>query len=616
MIFKNLQQCVHALEANGDLIRIDQMMDANLEVGAIQRRVFAAKGPAILFTRIKNCQFPMLANLFGTRKRMRWLFQHSQKAIHALFALKKDPLHFLKNPSVLLKAPIAAANAIPKKVSSGPVLACTTKISHLPQLISWPQDGGAYITLPQVYTENTNSPGWIQSNLGMYRIQLSGNQYQQNKEIGLHYQIHRGIGFHHAAALKANQPFHVNIFVGGPPALTLAAIMPLPEGIPELAFAGALAGQRIPMIYGKSSLPMLSEADFCITGTVIPNYQLPEGPFGDHLGYYSLKHNFPVLRVEKVFHRKDAIWPFTTVARPPQEDSIIGEWIHEQTASLVPTVFSGIHHVHAVDAAGVHPLLLAIGSERYVPFCAEQQPQELLTGAFSLLGNTQTSLSKYVLITTECPDSPHLNIKDIPGFLQHMLERVLWERDVHVITQTTMDTLDYSGINLNQGSKVIIAACGAKKRKLGTGIPKNLSLPDSFKKLSGCLPGILVIEGPKHSAARNEHDPVMYHLAKMLTEQQNSDLESYPLIVVVDDAFFVCQHLDNFLWVTFTRSDPATDIYGTHAFIHCKHWGCKESLIIDARLKAHHASPLEPDLDIEKRVDRLGIKGMPLYGII
>jgi 4-hydroxy-3-polyprenylbenzoate decarboxylase len=616
MIFKNLQQCVHALEANGDLIRIDKMVDAKLEVGAIQRRVFAAKGPALLFTRIKDCQFPMLANLFGTKKRMRWLFQHSQKAIHALFALKKDPFHFIKDPSVLLKAPIAASCAIPRKVTTGPLLACTTQISQLPQLISWPQDGGAYITLPQVYSENPNIPGWIQSNLGMYRIQLSGNKYQQNKETGLHYQIHRGIGFHHAAALKVNKPFHVNIFVGGPPALTLAAIMPLPEGIPELAFAGALAGQRIPMIYGKAPLPMPSEADFCITGTVIPNYQLPEGPFGDHLGYYSLKHEFPVLRVEKVFHRKDAIWPFTTVARPPQEDSIIGEWIHEQTASLVPTVFSGIHHVHAVDAAGVHPLLLAIGSERYVPFCSEQKPQELLTGAFSLLGNTQTSLSKYVLITTETPDSPYLNIKDIPGFLKHMLERVQWERDVHVITQTTMDTLDYSGINLNQGSKVIIAACGAIKRKLGTEIPKNLFLPEPFKNLSYVLPGILVIEGPKHSTARNEHDPVMDHLANSLTEQKNPDLAAYPLIVVVDDSFFVCQHLDNFLWVTFTRSDPATDIYGTHAFIHCKHWGCKESLIIDARLKAHHAAPLEPDLEVEKRVDYLGTKGMPLYGII
>jgi len=616
MIFKNLAQCVHSLEKNGDLVRIDSQVDAYLEAGSIQRRVFEAGGPAILFTQVKACLFPMLANLFGTRKRIQWLFGHSQKNIQSIFSLKKDPFCFIKNPSVLLRGPIGAANAIPKKVSTGPVLSCKTQISKLPQLVSWPHDGGAYITLPQVYSEDVTCPGWMHSNIGMYRIQLSGNEYQQNREIGLHYQIHRGIGFHHAAALKTNKPFHVNIFVGGPPALTMAAIMPLPEGIPEIAFAGALAGHRIPMIYGKTPLPIVSEADFCISGTVIPNYQLPEGPFGDHLGYYSLKHDFPVLKVNQVFHRKNAIWPFTTVARPPQEDSMIGEWIHEQTASLVPSVFSGIHSVHAVDAAGVHPLLLAIGSERYVPFCVEKQPQELLTGAFALLGNTQTALSKYVWITTESSDAPGLKINDISGFFSHMLTRVQWERDVHVITQTTMDTLDYSGINLNQGSKVIIAACGSQKRTLGTSYPTNLSLPSFFTNIAICQPGILAIQGPKHSQPRNAHDPSMQELAKWLTDIKNPDLSLFPLIVIVDDADFVSQHFNNFLWVTFTRSDPATDIYGTDEFIHCKHWGCKHNLIIDARLKAHHASPLESDPDIEKRVDQLGIKGGPLYGVI
>jgi len=616
MIYRNLKQCVIDLETKGELIRIDNPVDAFIEIGAIQRRVFAASGPALLFTRVKNCQFPMLANLFGTKKRLHSLFQNTQKSIKSIFALKKDPLYFFKDPSVLFRAPIACSSAIPKKVSNGPVLFSNTKISNLPQLVSWPEDGGAYITLPQVYSEDVNSPGWMKSNIGMYRIQLSGNQFKQDQEVGLHYQIHRGIGFHHSAALKANKPFHVNIFIGGPPALTLAAIMPLPEGIPELAFAGILAGHRIPMIYGKTPLPFPAEADFCISGTVIPNYQLPEGPFGDHLGYYSLKHDFPVLRVNNVFHRKDAIWPFTTVARPPQEDSIIGSWIHELTEPLVPTVFSGIHHVHAVDASGVHPLLLAIGSERYVPYCNEQKPQELLTGAFSLLGNTQTSLSKYVWITTESTDAPNLKINDIPGFFKHMLERIQWERDVHVITRTTMDTLDYSGINLNQGSKVIFAACGQKKRELGTKIPAFLSLPDEFSDPGIVLPGILIIKGPRHLCSRDEHDPIIQQLGKKLSQQKQVDFQPFPLIVVVDDSAFTCKSLDNFLWVTFTRSDPATDIYGIEEFIHCKHWGCRSSLIIDARLKSHHAAPLEPDPLVEKRVDQFGKKGMPLYGII
>src|SRR5439155_1263669 len=161
------------------------------------------------------------------------------------------------------------------------------------------------------------------SNLGMYRVQLSGGEYEPDREVGLHYQIHRGIGVHHAAALRQGVPFRVNLFVGGPPALTLAAVMPLPEGMPELAFAGALGGRRVRLAcpQGRERLPVFADADFCIVGTVDPERLLPEGPFGDHLGYYSLAHPFPVLNVERVYHRDGAIWPFTVVGRPPQEDT-------------------------------------------------------------------------------------------------------------------------------------------------------------------------------------------------------------------------------------------------------------------------------------------------------
>ena len=130
-----------------------------------------------------------------------------------------------------------AAEAAP----SGPILAQRTSIRELPQLVCWPKDGGAFITLPEVYTEDADRPGWRHSNLGMYRVQLSGNEYRPDAEVGLHYQIHRGIGVHHASALRRGVPFRVNVFVGGPPALILAAVMPLPEGLPELTFAGRWA---------------------------------------------------------------------------------------------------------------------------------------------------------------------------------------------------------------------------------------------------------------------------------------------------------------------------------------------------------------------------------------
>jgi 4-hydroxy-3-polyprenylbenzoate decarboxylase len=613
MAHRNLHECLADLERVGQLRRIDVEVDAELLAGAIQRRVFQAKGPALLFTRVKDCAFPMAANIFGTLERVHFLFRDTLKSVERLFKLKADPLEAVKHPVQALGVLPAALRTWPRRVRSGPVLECETTISKLPRLRSWLRDGGAYVTLPQVYTEHPARPGFRDSNLGMYRVQLTGNRYRPDEEVGLHYQIHRGIGPHHAEAIRRGQPLRVNVWVGGPPALTLAAIMPLPEGVAELFFAGVLAGRRIEMVDRPGGLPLPAEADFCITGSVDPQWLLPEGPFGDHLGYYSLAHDFPVLRVEKVFHRKNAVWPFTTVGRPPQEDTVFGAFIHELTEPLVSTVFSGVHEVHAVDAAGVHPLLLAVGSERYVPFAAERQPQELLTCAMNLLGSTQTSLSKYVCIAAR-EDDPGLTAKDVPGFFRHLLERMDPARDLHFITRTTMDTLDYSGISLNQGSKLVLAAAGRPRRRLSAEAPAHLPLPGGFGGARVQSPGVLVLQGPPHDRERDSQDPRLEELCRALDGA--AGLEGFPLIVVADDAAFAAADWDNFLWVAFTRSDPATDLYGVRSFTHCKHWGCRGPLVMDARLKTYHAPPLEPDPEVERRVDELGAPGGPLHGII
>ncbi|WP_243546874.1 UbiD family decarboxylase [Pseudodesulfovibrio tunisiensis] len=613
MGYRNLSECLADLEARGDLVRIEQCVDPRIEAGAIQRRVFQAGGPALLFTNVKGCRFPMAANIYGTRERLRHVFRDTLETVERLMRLKLEPQAAFKRPWEYVRAPLAAWHTLPRKVASGPVMQNRTSVSSLPQLVSWPMDGGAYVTLPQVYSESPDSPGFGASNLGMYRVQLSGWAFERNREIGLHYQIHRGIGHHHAQAIRRGEPLKVNVFVGGPPSMTLAAIMPLPEGMPEVFFAGAMGGHRIPFVRKAGELPILAEADFCICGTVLPNEQKPEGPFGDHLGYYSLEHDFPVLRVDAVYHRTDAVWPFTTVGRPPQEDTMFGEFIHDLTGALVPSVFSGVHEVHAVDAAGVHPLLLAVGSERYVPYAEERQPQELLTNALALLGNTQTSLSKYVLIAA-AEDAPDLSAHRVPEFFRHLLERVDLGRDLHFITRTTIDTLDYSGISLNQGSKLVLAAAGSKKRELGVEKPGNLDLPRGFRDPQVFQPGILVIKGPKHRRKRDQQDPAMERLAKAL--EKAVGLEGFPLIVVADDAGFTARDWDNFLWVAFTRSDPATDIYGVRAFSHCKHWGAETAVVVDARLKTYHAPPLEPDPEVERRVDELGAPGGPLHGII
>jgi 4-hydroxy-3-polyprenylbenzoate decarboxylase len=446
---------------------------------------------------------------------------------------------------------------------------------------------------------------------------LAGAPFRPGREAGFHYQIHRGIGVHHHAAIARGERLKVSVFVGGPPAHALAAVMPLPEDMPEIWFAGLMAGRRFR--YGYRGGYLLSgDADFCITGTVDPARTLPEGPFGDHLGYYSLAHPFPVLEVEKVWHREGAIWPFTVVGRPPQEDSHLAEIIHELAGPVLPSVLPGVHAVHAVEAAGVHPLLLALGSERYVPYAA-RKPRELLTLANGILGFGQLSLAKYLFIAAR-EDAPALDIRDAGGFLRHMLERADWRRDLHFQTRTTMDTLDYSGTGLNEGSKAVIAAAGPKLRELATEVAADLerSLPDGFSLARSPLPGVLAVSAPRYreaAAARADIARLIAAWEARFPPEGNHALSGFPLAVLADDAGFVSASLGNFLWAAFTRSDPARDLHGTGAFLEDKHWGCRGTLILDARIKPHHAPPLEPDPDVARRVEARAARGGDLHGL-
>ncbi len=608
MGYHSLQACVADLERHGHLRRIEIEIDPQLEAAEIQRRAYAIGGPAILFTKVKGCRFPMVSNLFGSIERTRFMFRDALETVRRLVELKIEPDAFLKKPWRYWKVPFALPNMLTRKVRSGPVMANECTLRELPRLKSWPMDGGPFITLPQVYTEDPRQPGFIKSNLGMYRVQFGGNEYS-DRQMGLHYQIHRSIGVHHAAAIEKGERLKVNVFVGGPPAMTLAAVMPLPEGLSELLFAGALGGRPIRMARSKGEIGLYADADFCITGSIDPSATLPEGPFGDHLGYYSLAHPFPVVEVEKVYHRSDAIWPFTVVGRPPQEDTSFGEIIHEITGPIIPTVIAGVKGVHAVDAAGVHPLLLAIGSERYVPYNGQRTPQELLTCANAILGQGQLSLAKYLLIVAH-EDVPGLDIHDIPRFLRHLLERVDWRRDLHFQTQTTIDTLDYSGAGFNQGSKLVIAACGPAIRTLPEEVREVESLPAGFSDVAIALPGIACVTGPKSAQQRGESDPTIERFCEELSS--SSGLQQFPIITIVDDARFAAKSLNNWLWVTFTRSNPASDVYGIGSFVHTKHWGCRGPLVIDARIKPHHAPPVVEDPDVSKRIDELSVRGGPL----
>ncbi len=612
MGYKNLSQCIKSLEARGELIRVDIELDPNQEIPAIQRRLYRSKAPAVLFTKVKGCNFPVVANLFGTQRRIHFIFRDTLEDIKRLFETKANGIgQLLRNPKMLFKLTSLLSHIYPKKVSKGPILDRKIKLSDLPQIKSWPLDGGAFITLPIVYSESPLKPGFSKSNMGMYRIQISGGKYQKDQEAGLHYQIHRGIGIHHQEALALNKPLKVNVFVGGPPALTLAAIMPLPHGVPEILFACLLAGHRIKMIHLDSMLPIPAEADFCIVGEVDRKI-LPEGPFGDHLGYYSLVHTFPVLKVKYVYARKDAIWPFTSVGRPPQEDTEFGKIIHELTAPLVPELVSGIKAVHAVDKAGVHPLLLAIGSERYVPY-EEREPREIITQAMALLGQGQLSLAKYLFICAH-EDNPSLDINDVQAFFIHVLERIDLSKDLHFITSTNTDTLDYTGGEFNKGSKLVLAAAGRKKRKLARDIPQSLKLPRGFSDPRVVFNGVLCIKAPPCKDYSACSDPNIINLCNKM-EEIGEQLNGFPLIILVDDSEFCARNLSNFLWVTFTRSDPSKDIYAIGEIKNCKHWGARHAILIDARLKPHIPPVLEEDPKIKEKVESLAAPGQPLHGL-
>ncbi len=610
MGYKSLADCVADLEKHGHLIRIKEEVDPYLEMAAIHLRVYENKGPALYFEKVKGSKFPAVSNLFGTLERSKFMFRDSLHKVEQLVNLRFDPLKALKNPLKLPGIGFTALTALPLKQSYRSVFKKTT-ISALPQIVNWPMDGGPFITMPQVYTEDIDKPGVLNANLGMYRIQLAGNDYELNEEVGLHYQIHRGIGVHQSKANAKGEPLKVSIFIGGPPSHPLAAVMPLPEGLSEMTFAGALGNRRFRYFYDHEGFCLSADADFVITGIVYPQDNKPEGPFGDHLGYYSLTHPFPVMKVHNVYHRKDAIWSFTVVGRPPQEDTSFGALIHEITGSALPKEIHGLKEVNAVDAAGVHPLLFAIGSERYTPYLKERKPQEILTIANHILGKNQLSLAKYLFIAAR-EDDETLDTNDLSGFMQHVLSRMDFKTDLHFHTHTTIDTLDYTGDGLNSGSKVVFAAAGEPRRILSKELPGGFKLPEPFSHYQMALPGVLAMKGnPYIDVAHAEQEMVLLN-----EHLKHQELAGLALIVLCDDHQFTAASINNLVWVTFTRSNPAADIHGVGSFIREKHWGCSGPVIIDARRKPHHAPELIKDERVEREIERLGVEGASLHGII
>ena len=614
-MYKDLEQALLDLEKAGMLKRVYQEVDPFLEMAEMARQAFENHGPALLFEHVKGSPFRAVCNIFGTQERLDFLFRKTLAGTQTAVLFKSNPVEFFKHarPIALCRAALTGLHSLPHK--SGSIRNFREcKLSDLPQIVCWPHDGGAFLTLPQVATRPAEDASVMTTNLGMYRVQISGNDYASN-ECGLHYQIKRDIARHHQKAIEEGRPLKVSIFIGGPPAHTVAAVMPMPENLSELLFAGMLGGHRFRYFIHNGYL-VSSDADFCILGEVQPDLK-PEGPFGDHIGYYSDKHLFPYLKVEKVLCKKNAIYPFTVVGRPPQEDTLFGNFIHQVTKPMVPASIPGLAALHAVDEAGVHPLCLALAHERFLPYIKpeEREPLELLKTANAILGFNQASLSKYLLIAaaedfadSEGKPSPTAIVRDVEGFFKHVLERVNFSRDLHFETCTSIDTLDYTGGRLNHGSKLTIAAAGPVRRNLRHD-PQDIQAlrealsPVGIAGAASPMPGVIMLQGPAYDASSRD---VLFH---QITEALGRwpFRENYPWITLIDSATDTFPSgatqstLRDFLWFTFTRSDPAKDVFGYNERTCEKHWKC------DA-IKPHHQKALTLPDDIRNRARQILIE--------
>jgi 4-hydroxybenzoate decarboxylase subunit C len=573
---RDLREYLAALRRENDLAVVEAEADPRLEIPEIHRRVIEEGGPALLFTRPKGSAFPVVTNLFGTKKRIE-------------LAFGARPSEFVKTAAraaTELLPPTAgklwgfrsffsrAARVGTRRAGGVPVAEVVDgrfDLTTLPALTLWPEDGGPFLTLPLVYTEH---PGHRQSNLGMYRMQV-----HDPRTLGVHWQIGKGGGFHYHVAESRGEALPLTVFLGGPPALILGAITPLPEGLPEVLLASLVLGEKLPMA-GVPGHPhrLVATAEFAITGRVPPRTRRPEGPFGDHYGYYSLAHEYPVLEVDRVFRRRDAIFPATVVGKPKQEDFFLGDYVQELLAPVFPLVMPSVLDLWSYGDTGFHSLAAAVVRDRY--------GREAMVSAFRILGEGQLSLTKFLLVTDARRD-----LRDFPGLLSHVLARCRFETDLFVFGNLAMDTLDYTGPKVNEGSKGVLLGLGDPVRDLPAEFRG--TLPAGTSAAAVFTPGALVVQGPSFESDRD------------LPARLASDpaLAPWPLVVLADDAAATAKDARAFLWRVFTRFEPAADLHGRARVVR-NHLAFSPPVVIDARTKPWMPKEVEADAATAALVDR------------
>ena len=579
-MFPDLRTFMDRLRAESDLVTITAPVDAQLEAAEIHRRVIAAGGPALLFTNVKGRDFPLVTNLFGTAKRAELAFgQHPMRMIRRIVELAQTIMP--PDAGKLWGARDVAGSLLKvglKRQSLGPVTEVVTRdprLDRLPALTTWPLDGGPFVTLPLVYTEH---PGGHGHNLAMYRLHVHDAQ-----STGMHWQIGKGGGFHYALAEAANQPLPVTVFLGGPPALILSAIAPLPENVPELMLASLIAGERLARVPGSFGHPhpLVANAEFALMGEVRPHERRPEGPFGDHYGYYSLQHDYPVFHVHTLAHRKDAIYPATVVGKPRQEDFFIGDLLQELLSPLFPLVMPAVEQLWSYGETGYHSLAAAVVKQRY--------PREAMASAFRILGEGQLSLQKFLLLTDR-----HVDVKDFRATLEHLLARTDPRTDLYVFGHLSMDTLDYAGPAVNKGSKGVWMGLGDPIRELPRVFQPPVPPPADVTDVRVFCGGCLVVGARPFAEDRDAPARIAAHPA----------FAGWPLIVVSDEPERATRSAVNFLWTTFTRFEPAADIHAATVTLERNHVVFTPPVAIDARMKPWYPAEVSCDPETADLVTR------------
>jgi 4-hydroxybenzoate decarboxylase subunit C len=555
---------IKLLQREQEIVIVEAECDPVLEIAEIHRRVIAANGPALLFTNPKGYQMPVVTNLFGTTKRVELAFGKRPKD----FVERAVRLSHEIIPPTLGKIWaerdffLQAFKLGSRTINNAPILDVVDApgdLSSIPMLKSWPDDGGDFVTLPLVYTEH---PEDGRHNLGMYRIQR-----HSPTTTGMHWQIGKGGGFHHHMARTRGEDLPTTIFVGGPPALILSAIAPLPENVPELLLASLLLGDRLPVVESPLEHPhrLLAGCEFAFVGHVKPNEMAPEGPFGDHYGYYSLKHDYPVFHLDALCRRKDAVWPATVVGKPRQEDLFIGDYLQDLLSPIFPLVMPSVKDLWSYGETGYHALASAVVEERY--------HREAMQAAFRILGEGQLSLTKFLWLV----DKP-MDLSDPKQVLVHILERFNPETDLYILSNLSMDTLDYSGPEVNLGSKGVMLGIGDPVRKLPAAYEGDP--PNGVTEITPFCPGCLLVSGPRFEAEPE------------LAQRLSRSFPEWPLVILVDDAKRVASSDIRFLWAVFTRFEPASDIHASQTRIDRHHLVYEGTILIDSRMKPSYPDEL------------------------